>query len=142
MNVRVLIVCTSMLLISARKKPPATAPPPPTVQVAVVVQQDVPIFREWIGTLDGFVNADIKPQVAGYIQKQAYSEGTLVRQGEPLFIIDARNYQDLVDQARSTLDHNVAALAKARLDVQRDKELLAAEAIPRQQWDNDVAAEL
>src|SRR5499433_747744 len=135
MNVRVLIVCASMLLISARKKPPATAPPPPTVQVAVVVQQDVPIFREWIGTLDGFVNADIKPQVAGYIQKQAYSEGKLVRQGDLLFLIDPRNYQDLVDQAKSTLNHNIAVLGKARLDVQRDQELIAAQAIARQQLD-------
>src|SRR5215471_2602049 len=141
MNVRVLIVCTSMLLISARKKPPATAPPPPTVQVAVVVQQDVPIFREWIGTLDGFVNADIKPQVAGYIQKQAYQEGTFVREGELLFLIDPRNYQDVVDQAKSTLNHNEAALAKVRLDVKRDKELIAAQAITRQQLDNDEAAE-
>jgi len=141
MNVRVLIVCASMLLISARKKPPATAPPPPTVQVAVVVQQDVPIFREWIGTLDGFVNADIKPQVAGYIQKQAYQEGTFVREGELLFLIDPRNYQDAVDQAKSTLNHNEAALAKVRLDVKRDKELIAAQAITRQQLDNDEAAE-
>jgi membrane fusion protein (multidrug efflux system) len=106
-----------------------------------VVQQDVPIYREWIGTLDGFVNADIKPQVAGYIQKQAYQEGALVRAGAPLFLIDARNYQDVVDQAKSTLTHNEATLAKVRLDVKRDKELIAAQAITRQQLDNDEAAE-
>jgi membrane fusion protein (multidrug efflux system) len=129
-----------MLLIAARKKVPAT-PPPPTVQVTEVVQQDVPIYREWVGTLDGFVNADIKPQVAGYIQKQAYEEGSFVRQGTVLFLIDPRNYQDLADQAKSTLDHNIATLAKARLDVQRDKELIAAQAITRQQLDNDEAAE-
>jgi RND family efflux transporter MFP subunit len=141
MTVRVVLVCTSMLLISARKKKPAATPPPPTVQVTEVVQQDVPIYREWVGTLDGFVNADIKPQVAGYIQKQAYREGTLIRQGELLFLIDPRNYQDLADQAKSTLDNNLAALAKVRLDVQRDKELIAAQAITRQQLDNDLAAE-
>jgi RND family efflux transporter MFP subunit len=129
-----------MLLIAARKKVPAT-PPPPTVQVTEVLQQDVPIYREWVGTLDGFVNADIKPQVAGYIQKQAYQEGSFVRQGAVLFLIDPRNYQDLADQAKSTLDHNIATLAKARLDVQRDKELIAAQAITRQQLDNDEAAE-
>jgi len=137
-----LLVCSSVLLISARKKAPAkTSPPPPTVQVTEVLQQDVPIYRQWVGTLDGFVNADIKPQVAGYIQKQAYQEGTLVREGTTLFLIDARNYQDVVDQAKSTLDHNTAALAKARLDVQRDKELIAAQAITRQQLDNDEATE-
>jgi len=137
-----LLVCSSVLLISARKKaPPKASPPPPTVQVTEVLQQDVPIYRQWVGTLDGFVNADIKPQVAGYIQKQAYQEGTLVREGTTLFLIDARNYQDVVDQAKSTLDHNTAALAKARLDVQRDKELIAAQAITRQQLDNDEATE-
>src|SRR6266851_3505425 len=140
MKVRALLVCASMLLIAARKKVPAT-PPPPTVQVTEVQQQDVPIFREWVGTLDGFVNADIKPQVTGYIQKQAYQEGSLVRQGAVLFFIDPRNYQDLADQAKSTLDHNIATLAKVRLDVKRDKELIAAQAITRQQLDNDEAAE-
>ena len=141
MNVRVLLVSVSMLLISARKKPPPTAPPPPTVQVAEVVRQDVPIYREWVGTLDGFVNADIKPQVAGYIQKQAYQEGTFVREGALLFLIDPRNYQDVVNQAKSTLAHNEATLAKVRLDVKRDRELIAAQAITRQQLDNDEAAE-
>src|SRR5713101_2577157 len=140
MKVRVLLVCASMLLIAARKKVPAT-PPPPTVQVAEVLQQDVPIYREWVGTLDGFVNADIKPQVTGYIQKQAYQEGSFVRQGAVLFLIDPRNYQDVADQAKSTLDHNIATLAKVRLDVKRDKELIAAQAITRQQLDNDEAAE-
>ncbi len=140
MKMRVLLVCASMLLIAARKKVPAT-PPPPTVQVTEVLQQDVPIYREWVGTLDGFVNADIKPQVTGYIQKQAYQEGSFVRQGAVLFLIDPRNYQDLADQAKSTLDHNIATLAKVRLDVKRDKELIAAQAITRQQLDNDEAAE-
>jgi len=137
----VLIVSASVLLISAGKKAPAKAPPPATVQISEVVQQDVPIYREWIGTLEGFVNADIKPQVAGYIQKQAYQEGALVREGAPLFVIDARNYQDAVDLAKSTLAHNEATLAKVRLDVQRDRVLIAAQAISRQQFDNDEAAE-
>lgn len=140
MKWRVLLVCASVLLIAARKKVPPT-PPPPTVQVTEVLQQDVPIYREWIGTLDGFVNADIKPQVTGYIQKQDYQEGSFVRQGAVLFLIDPRNYQDLADQAKSTLDRNIATLAKARLDVKRDKELIAAQAITRQQLDNDEAAE-
>src|SRR5260370_31780796 len=90
MKMRVLLVCASMLLIAARKKVPAT-PPPPTVQLTELLQQDVPIYRDWVGTLDGFVNADIKPQVAGYIQKQAYQEGSFVRQGAVLFLIEPRN---------------------------------------------------
>src|SRR6266853_6553040 len=93
-------------------KPPAPPPPPPTVQVAEVVQSDVPIYREWVGTLDGLVNADIRPQVEGYVRKQAYREGTHVGEGDLLFLIDPRNYKAVADQARSALDRNLAALAK------------------------------
>lgn len=131
----------SAILIAGCHKAPAPAPPPPTVQVTEVVQKDVPIYREWVGTLDGFVNADIRPQVAGYIEKQVYREGTFVHDGQLLFLIDPRNYKDAADQAKSTLDRSLATLAKARLDVKRDKELIAAQAITRQQLDNDLAAE-
>jgi RND family efflux transporter MFP subunit len=116
-------------------------PPPPAVQVANVLQRDVPIYREWIGSLDGFVNTEIRPQVEGYVRKQVYREGTFVGQGELLFLIDPRNYKAVADQAKSTLDRDVAALAKARLDVRRDRQLIAQDAITQQQLDNDVAAE-
>jgi len=116
-------------------------PPPPAVQVTDVLQRDVPIYREWIGSLDGFVNTDIKPQVEGYVRKQVYREGTFVGQGELLFLIDPRNYKAVADQAKSTLDRDVAALGKARLDVRRDRQLIAQDAITQQQLDNDVAAE-
>jgi len=136
------IVSLVWLLASvACHKPPAPAPPPPAVQVADVVQSDVPIYREWVGTLDGLVNADIRPQVEGYVRKQAYREGTYVGQGELLFLIDPRNYKALADQAKSALDRNMATLAKARLDVKRDRQLIASEAIAPQQLDNDLAAE-
>jgi len=105
------------------------------------VQKDVAVYREWIGSLDGFVNADIKPQVEGYVRKQAYREGGFVKQGDLMFLIDPRNYKAVADQARSTLARNRAALAKARLDVKRDRELIAAQVIPSQQLDNDLAAE-
>jgi RND family efflux transporter MFP subunit len=141
MTTRPLVVFSSMLAIGACRKAAPPPPPPPTVQVVEVVQQDVPIYGEWIGTLDGFVNADIKPQVTGYVRKQAYREGTLVRAGDVLFLIDPRNYKDAVVQAQATLDGNVAALTKARLDVARDRELIASQAITRQQFDNDLAAE-
>ncbi len=141
MNARVLAVFGSTLWIAACHKGAAPPPPAPTVQVTEVTQQDVPVYREWVGTLDGFVNAEIRPQVTGYIQKQVFREGTFVQVGDLLFLIDPRNYKDSADQAKSTLDRNMAALAKARLDVQRDKELIAAQAITRQQFDNDLAAE-
>ena len=141
-NTRIVSLVWLLASVACHKPPaPAPAPPPPAVQVADVVQSDVPIYREWVGTLDGLVNADIRPQVEGYVRKQAYREGTYVGQGELLFLIDPRNYKALADQARSTLDRNMATLAKARLDVKRDRQLIASEAIAPQQLDNDLAAE-
>src|ERR1700682_4033300 len=68
----------------------AAAPPPaPDVRVATVIQQDVPVYSEWVATLDGYVNAQIRPQVSGYITKQNYKEGSGVRKGQVLFEIDA-----------------------------------------------------
>ncbi len=107
MNARVLAVFGSTLLIAACRKGAAPPPPAPTVQVTVVIQQDVPVYREWVGTLDGFVNAEIRPQVTGYIQKQVFREGTFVQEGDLLFLIDPRNYKDSADQAKSTLERNL-----------------------------------
>jgi len=132
----------SLIAIAAcSKKSAPPAPPPPSVQVVAVERMDVPIYREWVGTLDGFVNADIRPQVEGYIRKQAYREGTPVTRGDLLFLIDPRNYEAVTNQAKATLDRNVAALEKARLDVKRDRQLIAQNVIPQQQLDNDITAE-
>ena len=141
MNTRIVPVGFLLAGVACRKPPPPPPPPPPAVQVTDVIQSDVPIYREWVGALDGLVNADIRPQVEGYVRKQAYREGTYVSQGELLFLIDPRNYKAVADQAKSSLDRNLAALAKARLDVQRDRQLIASQAIAPQQLDNDLAAE-
>ena len=131
-----------LLALAACQKTPAPAPPPPpAVQVAQVEQADVPIYREWIGTLDGFVNADIRPQVEGYVREQVYREGRRVERGDLLFLIDARTYKAGADQAKASLDRNIASLEKARLDLQRDKALFDQQVIPRQQLDNDITAE-
>jgi membrane fusion protein (multidrug efflux system) len=111
------------------------------VQVVEVVQKDVPIYREWVGSLDGFTNADIKPQVTGYVRKQVYREGSAVHAGDILFLIDPRNYKEAADAAQATLQSSIAALTRARLDVERDRELIAAQAITRQQYDHDLATE-
>src|SRR5690242_17528588 len=71
----------------------AKAPEALAVQVAIVEQRDVPIYTEWIGTLDGYVNADIKAQVSGYLQKQNYTEGSFVHPGQVLFEIDPRPFE-------------------------------------------------
>ncbi len=70
----------------------ASALPTPEVEVATVVQRDVPVYSEWVATLDGYVNAQIRPQVSGYIIKQNYKEGSLVRKGQVLFEIDPRPF--------------------------------------------------
>ncbi|BDG01528.1 efflux RND transporter periplasmic adaptor subunit [Anaeromyxobacter oryzae] len=142
MRLRILAVLGSTLLIGACHRGAAPpAPPAPTVQVVAVEKRDVRIYSEWVGSLDGFVNAEIKPQVTGYVRKQVYRDGAFVRKGEVLFLIDPRDYKDAADEARATLDRNIAARAKARLDVQRDRQLFAGQAITRQQLDNDLAAE-
>ena len=130
-----------LFVFAACHKTVASAPPP-TVEVAEVLQSDIQIHRQWVATLEGFVNADIRPQVEGYVRKQAYRDGAYVQRGDVLFLIDPRNYQAALDHAKSTLARNIAALGKARLDVKRDRELIAGQFIPQQQLDNDVAAEL
>ena len=128
-------------LAACSRHPATSGPPPLEVQVVEAVRRDVPIYREWVGTLDGFVNADIKPQVTGYVRHQLYQDGTFVRKGDVLFIIDPRNTWDAAAFARADLQRNEAMLNKARLDVARDRELIAAQAITQQQLDNDLAAE-
>ncbi len=118
----------------------AQRPAPPTVEVAPVIRQDVPITHEWVGTLDGSVNAEIRPQVEGYLLKRLYQEGSYVRKGAPLFQIDPRQFQAALDQARADLARNEAVLAKAKLDVERFTPLAADKAISQEELDNAHAA--
>jgi len=129
-----------LVCLSCAKKQ-APPPPPPAVEVATVIQKDVPITKEWIGSLDGYVNADIRPQVTGYVLSQVYKEGTFVRRGEVLFEIDPRQFQAALDQTKGVLAQNEAALAKAKLDVARFTPLVAQRAVSQQELDNAVAAE-
>ena len=102
--------CIAMLQTGCGEKE-QSAPPPPTVEVVTVVQKDVPIYKEWVGALDGYVNAVIRPQVTGYLIKQNYREGELVKKGQMLFEIDPRTFQAALDQAKGQL-----AQQKARHD--------------------------
>jgi RND family efflux transporter MFP subunit len=120
----------------------APAPPLQTVVVATVVQQDTPIYGEWVATLDGFVNAQIQPRVAGYVISQNYKEGSLVKKGEALFEIDPRPFQAALDQAKAQLAQAEAQLGKARLDVERDTPLAEARAIAQSQLDTEIQAKL
>ena len=114
--------------------------PSPEVQVATVIQKDVPIYSEWVATLDGYVNAQIQPQVTGYVIRQMYKEGSFVRKGRILFQIDPRPFQALLDQANAQLAQAQAQLGKTQMDVHRDTPLAEARAIARSQLDNDVQA--
>jgi len=112
------------------------------VEVATVVQKDVPIYGEWVATLDGYVNAQIQPQVSGYITQQSYKEGSFVRKGQTLFRIDPRPFQAILDQAKAQLAQAQANLGKTQLDVDRDTPLAKERAIAQSQLDNDIQANL
>src|SRR6266704_404575 len=120
----------------------ASAPPPTVVEVATVVQQDTPIYSEWVAILDGYVNAQIQPHVSGYIIRQNYKEGSVVRKGDVLFQIDPRPFKAALDQAKGQLAQAEAQLGKARLDVQRDTPLAQARAIAQSQLDTEIQAKL
>jgi RND family efflux transporter MFP subunit len=116
--------------------------PAPEVQVVSVVQQDVPIYNEWVATLDGYLNAQIQPQVSGYLVAQNYKEGSFVRKGQILFEIDPRPFQAILDQAKAQLAQSEAQLGKTKLDVDRDTPLAKERAIAQSQLDNDIQANL
>ena len=120
----------------------APAPPLPVVEVATVVQQDTPIYSEWVAILDGYVNAQIQPHVSGYIIEQNYKEGSVVRKGDVLFEIDPRPFKAALDQAKAQLAQAEAQLGKASLDVERDTPLAEARAIARSQLDTEIQAKL
>jgi RND family efflux transporter MFP subunit len=117
----------------------AAAPPsPPVVEVAPVIQKDVPVQGEWVGTLEGYVNAQIQPQVSGYLIRQDYREGAFVKKGQLLFEIDPRPFQAVLDQAKGQLAQAEAQMANAELNVKRDIPEAEAHAIPQSQLDTDT----
>src|SRR5580692_10871657 len=118
----------------------AAPPPPPTVEVAPVLQKDVPLQGEWVGTLDGYVNAQIQPEVSGYLIRQDYHEGSLVKKDQLLFEIDPRPFQAVLDQAKGQLAQAEAQKANAELNVKRDIPEAQAHAIPQSQLDTDTQA--
>jgi len=139
----VLVLLSANILIAASCGSPKAAPaiPSPEVEVASVLQKDVPIVSEWVATLDGYINAQIQPQVAGYVIRQTYKEGSFVRKGQILFQIDPRPSQALLDQAKAQLAQAQAQLGKTEMDVNRDTPLAKERAIAQSQLDNDVQAQ-
>ena len=130
--------CTSRKALGAQASTP-------DVEVVQVQKEDVPIYAEWIGTLDGLVNADVRAQVTGYLLKQGYQEGAFVKQGQLLFQIDPRPFQAALDQVQGQLAQAHAALANAQavqrrteLDVERYTPLAEQQAASQQDLDNSV----
>jgi membrane fusion protein (multidrug efflux system) len=137
-----LLAAGALLLIGGCQKAAPMQMPPPGVQVARVIQKDVPISGDWVATLDGYTNAQIQPQVSGYLVKQNYREGSEVHQGEVLFEIDPRPFQAVLDQAKGQLAQANAQLGLATLNVNRDTPVAKLHAIPQSQLDTDVQARL
>jgi len=141
------LVVLSLIVGALRPRHVSGAPSgsPPDVEVVQVEQKDVPIYGEWIGTLDGFTNADVRAQVTGYIMRQGYQEGAFVKKGQLLFEIDPRPFQAALDQAQGQLAQAKAALANAQavqgrtqLDVERYAPLAKEQAASQQDLDNAV----
>jgi membrane fusion protein (multidrug efflux system) len=131
----------SLVLLTACAKKQSGPPPnvgPVQVSVATVEQRDVSLAGDWVATLDGYVNAQIQPQVSGYMIKQDYREGSVVQSGEVLFEIDPRPFQATLDQAEGQLAQARAQLGLADINVMRDTPLAKARAIAQSQLDNDV----
>ena len=131
----VLAAAALSLLPGCNKAPTAGAVPPPDVEVITVAPRDVPVYREWIGTLDGLVHAHVHPQVTGYLLAIRYNEGTLVKKDDVMFEIDARPFRAVLEQA-------LARLGKDELDVNRLKPLMKENAVSRQELDDAMQAYL
>jgi membrane fusion protein (multidrug efflux system) len=142
---RPLALCAGALVVAliggcGKGTPPA--PPPADVKVASVRQEDVPIVREWIGYLDGSVNAEIRAQVSGYLVRQDYREGSAVKRGDLLFEIDARPFAAALKLAEGQLAQAAAGQGKARQDVERFTPLARDKAVSQEELDDAVQASL
>jgi RND family efflux transporter MFP subunit len=136
-----LVILLALSLVHCKGET-ASAPPAPGPQVAVaeVIQKDVPIYSEWVGTTDGLVNAEIRSQVTGYLLKQGYREGAAVKKGDLLFQIDSRKFQAALDQAVGELKRTQAQLTKTKLDVARNEPLAKEGAISQKEFQDSVQA--
>jgi RND family efflux transporter MFP subunit len=149
-SVGLVVVILLLSVTHLRAKPTTKAPQQPVVEVAPVEQRDVPIYGEWIGTLSGQVNADVKGQVTGYLLRRDYKEGSYVSKGQLLFEIDPRPFQATLDQAKAQLAQAQAQLVqdeallgtaeanqlKSQLDVEKYEPLAKADAVSKQDFDD------
>ncbi len=138
------LVTGTLLLSSCQQKAAPPPPPPLEVGVSTVTTKSVVTYGDWVASLDGYVNAQIQPQVSGYLVKQNYREGSLVQKDQVLFEIDPRPLQAVLDQAKAQLAQaqgqlaqSMAAQSLASINLNRDSPLADAHAIAQSQLDND-----
>ncbi len=141
-ELHILVAVSVLLCLMGCKQKPAATPPPPLVEVTTVTQTDVPIYHDWIGVLDGWVNAQIRAQVTGYLLTQNYREGDTIHTGDMLFEIDPRPFQAALDQAKGLLAEAEARAGKTELDVKRYAPLVKDRAISQEEYDDAVQADL
>ena len=144
-----LMVAMAFALAACKKERQAAAPVVPVVEIVQVAQRDVPIYKEWVGSLDGSINAVIRPQVTGYLIRQNYKEGEQVKKGQILFEIDPRTFQAAVNQAKASLDQARGDLAQqeasaitAKADLARVRPLAEKNAVSKKDLDDAVGRDL
>jgi membrane fusion protein, multidrug efflux system len=132
-------VLAAGVLACGEKTPPP--PPPPTVLVAPVLKEDVSVYNEFVGTVEGYVNVEIRARVAGFLETQAYKNGAYVKTGTLLFTIDPRQFQTQVLQSQGDVAQAQALLTRSNITVARYRPLAAKQAISQQDLDNAIAAQ-
>jgi RND family efflux transporter MFP subunit len=129
-------IALSLAASGCKKAAAPAAPPVPEVVVTDVVQRNVPVYSDWVGTTEGFVNADIYPKISGYLLKQNYQDGDQVRIGQLLFQIDDREYKAALDQALGDLGQKEADYKRNAQDLSRYKPLYDQQVISKQDFDH------
>ena len=125
----------AVVLCGCSSGKPGPAPPPPGVTVFTVLQKDVPVYQEWVGTMAGNIDAEIRPKVEGFLLSKLYSEGSFVKKGQAMFQLDDRQSQAAVQQALGQLEEANAALAQAQIDVKRYTPLVQQKAVSQAELD-------
>lgn len=140
-SVFVATLMTVLVLCAGCSKTEAPAPPPPGVTVTPVLQRDAPIHQEWVGTMVGNVDADIRPKVEGYLLTRVYNEGSYVAKGQALYQLDKRQAVAAVENATGDLELARAALSQAQIDVRRYTPLVAQRAVSQAELDKALSGE-
>ena len=135
-SVSIFVAAIAVVLSGCKRAAAPVAPPLPEVVVTDVVQRNVPVYSESVGTTEGFVNADIYPKITGYLLKQNYSDGDRVRAGQLLFQIDDREYKAALDQALGDLGQKQADYKKNRQDLDKYTPLYEQQVISKQEFDH------